>query len=607
MHGDTATDEPLPAEPGNEEEGLRPAATPGLRRFATRKGAVFVFILILAVSGVLRFRAAKVARSIPSDTRGFLEVVAMVEGKLGAREYVPQRISNPLYSVLILFGLNFTDDWLKAANGVAMGMSLLLPLLVCLVAWRFEERLWAGALAGLLAAASSPLVRLSTVPLATATFMVFYTLTLLVCLTFVRRPTVRLALLGGAVGGLAWATWGPGLFCVVAMGIPMLMALRRSQAPDLPRGRALGMLAAFLAAFVLFGRGPGLALSPYAKGLKPSVPYVKACIVEGGMYLHGPRYRDEQVYALNEDCTEFRMYEEYHDTSLHDLLHKYGGNQFQAYVRNLGKSFSLALPKALSPFFLLFLPFAVGIIYLWRDCPLLELRVLVLFAFPFLAIIPGIQLNDRYIYPVAPLLLPIVGVGLVRMWSSVRALVRRPRTARVAVLVIVLGALAYGYRRSRVLSEEPGWAAAYEEACLWLREKHKDDSDVAVMARYHGAYAWLRLAMVPLPVDDIPRVARYCLNSGTRYIIVSPMEFAHNKHLRNTLRYRTSVKAGPAILKIVYTARKGGSDPVRVLEVIPLHRATERDKSEAGPEPKRASGGDEPKRDGGDEDDGDEE
>jgi hypothetical protein len=104
------------------------------------------------------------------------------------------------------------------------------------------------------------------------------------------------------------------------------------------------------------------------------------------------------------------------------------------------------------------------------------------------------------------------------------------------------------------------------------------------MARYHGAYAWLRLTMVPLPVDDIPRVARYCLHTDTRYILVSPMEFAHNRHLRNTLRYRTSVRVGPAILKIVYTARKGGSDPVRVLEVVPLDRATEHDRKVAGQE-----------------------
>jgi len=607
MDSDTAPDASHFSEVQGEKSATCATAPSSLWRFATSKEAVLVFLLILVVSVILRVRAAKEARSIPSDTRGFLEVVAMAQGELGAREYVPQRVSNPLYSILILFGLNFTDDWLTASKGVVMAMSLVLPLLVCLVAWRFEQRLWAGALAGLLAAASSPLIRLSTVPLATATFIVFYTLTLLVCLAFVRKPTLRLAMLGGAFGGLAWATWGPGLFCLIAMGLPMLMAMRRSEAPDLPRGRAFGMLAAFFVAFVACGRGPSLALQPYAKGLKPSVPYVKACIVEGGMYLQGPRYRDEQVYALNEDCTEFRMYEEYHNTSLLDLVRKYGGNQFQAYVRNLGKSFSVALPKALSPFFLLFLPFAIGIIHLWRDCPFLDLRVLVLFAFPFLAIIPGIQLNDRYIYPVAPLLLPVIGVGLVRMWSSVRVLVRRPRTARVAMVVIVLGTLAYGYRRSRVLSGEHGWAEAYKEACLWLREKHKGESDVAVMARYHGAYAWLRMAMVPLPVDDIPRVTRYCLNSGTRYIIVSPMEFAHNKHLRNTLRYKTSVKVGPAILRIVYTAREGGSDPVRVLEVVPLHRATDRDRNEAQSATQSHSDEDEPKSDRSDEDDGDEE
>ena len=293
LDGRAARDESVPEGTTRGAGGSAPVA-PGLWRFVARKRAILILACVTLLAVAARVTPFRIKRTIPADTTDFLHVVAMVRGELGDREEEPFRLGNPFYSITILFAGAFTSDWLFAARLVSVIASCLTPAVLCVIAWALDRRLWAGCFAGLLGAASCSLIRLGTTPLAGSLFILLYAVSLLACLMLLRGPTVGRAIFAGVFAGLAWSTWGVGLFCLLAIGIPVgLKTLRsakqarREDEPRRSRPKALWPLAAFAAVFFLFGRGPAYALRPYAAGMKPSVSYMKVAIVDGGMFAKG--------------------------------------------------------------------------------------------------------------------------------------------------------------------------------------------------------------------------------------------------------------------------------------------------------------------------------
>ena len=268
------------------------------------------------------------------------------------------------------------------------------------------------------------------------------------------------------------------------------------------------------------------------------------------------------------------MLDEYRRSSWLELARKYGAQQWHAFGVNLRKLYGKVLPLALSPLALLWLPLVVGLVGLWREQRLLELAALALFAVPYLVIIPAIILHARYIYPVAVVCLPVMGVGLARMVfgaSSFGPWVRRE--SRVASVLIAVLTIAHGAHKARHFRKRRHWEGSYREACQWIRQTHGSDLEFRVMARYLGAYAWLKRELIYLPVDDLERLVRYCRHTNTRYILFSTIEAKHNRHLDRVFRRekRKSVRVDGATLRIAHTFRKTGKKPgkpVHLIEVV---------------------------------------
>ena len=546
--------------------GGPPAEEPGFWQFCRSRKAVVVLLLVTLLAGALRYRSYRRQRHIPSDTKGFLEVVSMLRGELGLRDVVPQRVGNPLYSILIYLMQKVEPDRLRACRTVAVVASTLAVPVFCLIAWAMVRRLLPGLLAGLLGATSIALVRLGSVPLAGSLFILCSAVALLACLLFVARPSLRLALATGAFGGLSWATWGPGSFGLIALGAPMALALRGEW-----RGRrAIGLLAAFGAAFVVCGRGPTLALRPYTRGLKPGIPYTKACIVEGAMYARGIGFRNDNVYDLNKECTNYRMYDEYRKYSLLTLLNRYGKKPYRAFLVNIGQSVTDTLPKTLAPIFALCFPLAFGLLAFRRSQSGPRQLAVLLFLVPFLVLIPAVQLHDRYIYPVALALLPLTAVGLGWMLQERPAFDLLGRGfSRILACLVLLVALPYGAYKAYHVPKEKEWSPGYREVCDWILEKHGPEFDFNVMLRYHGAYVWLGRNCVSLPRNDVDELARYCRHTHTRYIIFSPMEEEQNEHLIPAFHHGTEFVAANTKFTIV---KISGQGPTKVLliEVTPV-------------------------------------
>jgi hypothetical protein len=532
--------------------------------FVTRRKALLVVLCVTVLAVALRLVVAKHERRVPSDTRCFLEVVAMIRGELGQREVTPQRVGSPLYPLLILLGMQFRLDWLVSAERVALVASSLTPAAFCLIGWALEQKLGVGLVAG-------RLVAQGVTPLAGALYILLIALALLTSLALLRRPTVRWATLAGALGGLAWATWGIGGFCLVATGLPLVVSLReRRKAGEVAPRQAWGLLGAFLVALVVCGQGPAIAIRPYARGLKPPLPYLKACLVEGSLYAEGTTHRDRVVYTLNDDCTGFAYQEEIRRHTLLQLLRKYGGQQFTAFLKNVDTCVRELLPRVLSPFLLLFIPLGLGLQEVARRRPWPEPLLLLLFAVPYLLIVPAIQLQPRYVYGITAVAFPVAALGFAHLWAWPGP---RRRLARAGGLAILVYALVSGEQAARhFFEEERDEAYAYRKACEWLVEQTGRDFDYFVMSRYQGAFAFFRRNHIHMPVDEPERVARFCRNTNTRYILYGKLEKFHNLDLLRALGgHRRCVIEGMnfAIVKTVDT----GSGPAGVCHVIEVRPA----------------------------------
>jgi hypothetical protein len=555
-------------------------------QFVRRRQAIAILVLVTALSAGLRIAAGRMEHKVPSDTRCFLEVVAMVRGELGQREVTPQRITSPLYPLCILGAMAFTRDWLVAARAVSLVASSVTPALFCLLAWALERRLSVGLFAGLMAATASQLAAQGATPLAGALFVFLLALALLVALALVRRPSGGLALAAGILAGLLWATWGVGAFWLVAIGASLWVRLRASGSAAgtgqaaVPRTRGWAMLAAFGLAFVVCGQAPTVALLPYARGLKPPLPYLKACLVEGGLYAESTSKRDAVVYALNEDCTDFAYYDTVRRSSLGRLLREHWKDQVRAFLRNMDYSYRELLPDTTAPFFLLFFPLAFGLVGLWRTLPRAEKTLLVLSALPFLVLVQGIQLQPRYAYPLSVVTLPVVAVGLGQMRSAAGP---GRRLGRFAALVILAFAVVSGEEETRHhFEDEQREAMAYREAAEWVAEQLGPGFEGFVMSRYQGAYAFFRRNHIHLPGDEPERVARFCKHTNTRYILLGRLEMELNLEFSRLFREHTRVVVEDMHFAVVYTAQPGlgRRGMCQVIEVRPARRSPARGPSE---------------------------
>jgi hypothetical protein len=532
-------------------------------------------LCLTALSAAVHAVAVQGSHDIPTDTSGFLRVVALMQDRAGLVK-APRRMTNPLYPILILGFDAFTGDWLLAARLAALVPSVLItPALFLLGLW-LDRRLWTGVLAGLLTALSTPLVTVGVWPVSEPLFLLVAAAVLLSWLAFLRRPGWRLGVFMGVCAGLATACRSEGLYYTVAIALSggwvAWRGLRRggAAAPAAPsRRRAVLAVLIFLLVALVLGQGILLGVRSMGSDLPSNYAYLKQIMLSGQIYaLDGWPERERVVHTLNDDCTEIAR-DDWRDISWGEFLRRYGRRQLLAAMVNIKKMLVEGLPEALYPLMILFLPLALGLVAFWRERPLHDTFVVALFIFPGVVLLPFVQYQPRFFFPVTLVALPLVAMGLRRMLAGVRA--SRPARRRVVAAVVALilaGYVGLGALEVAKLASRPDTDAPYRRACRWIRQRHGEEFDFAVMSRWEAAYAYLRCRKPRLAVDPLDRLVGYCRHTGTRYILLGPKDAYHNRHLAEAFEHADEVDVGAVRLKVVARFGREGS-LVRLIEVQP--------------------------------------
>ncbi len=560
------------------DERRRLQGRAALYRLAEQVGAptsvVFIVVFIavlLAYTILLRLPALKPDRVIPSDTIAFLDVARLLNGAPPTQQ-IPFRIEYPLYPYLIFCLQAFWPDPLTAARIAAFLPSLLTPLVVFVIGWILERRVSSAMLAFFCAASSPALMDAAMMPLSDALFILLSALTVLAQLMLLRRPSLVSAASAGAAAGLAWAARGPGAwFPIALLGAFLTPNLAASEhkgsnaesAANVVRRRGF-YFSVSLVMFLLCGLGPRIPLYLLTRNRTPDPNQcVKQVIADGSLYARGVDYRDSRVYRLNQDCTtlasaELRLCE----LTWYDFVSRYGPDQIVAFALNMKRLVRRELTEILSPFAVLFLPLAIGVIHAASAQPLRVKLLGALFVFPFLVIIPAIQFQPRYLYPILIPATVVTGIGLSSMLRG-DWLARSPHKSCGPILgcvvVGLVGVIAIDAARSS--QGDPSVWASYRKACEWIKAEGRPD--VKVMSRYYGASVYLEDGRrLNLPSDSPERVGRYCLNTNTRYILWGPLEARHNRALERMMEVGTEVGIAGAVLTVTRTF-----EHVKVIEI----------------------------------------
>jgi hypothetical protein len=557
---------------------MTPASGQHPRHWRWRLLAALVAITLL--SAALRLIALQSSHRVPSDTNPFLYLVSLMQGTAVEQEpnvvaTVLYRLSHPMFAILIYFLEMFTGDWIVAARWAAVLPAIFIPPVICLIARQLDGRLASSIGAGILAAVSWPLIERGVEPMPDSLFAFVSALVLLSAITLLRRITVARMILAGLLAGLASATRPNGLFYALTIAIPAVIVLWktiRSSPPDsaarLTPQQGILLLSVFCVAFFITARGPALALAPLTQGLKAPRSSLLANLLSEPMYAKGKHYRDQRVYSLNADCTELNFSVSQPPSSLAQQIRKHGKDHFWAIASNVRTLLVQTIPRLLQPMTLLFLPLALGFFWLLGQRPMTENLLLALFVFPFLLVIPLIELHDNYILPITIAALPLAGIGLNEMWTAAPTPSRLTRqTLRGTATMLLTGIVGLSLYETATAYRRPDRYITYRQAALWIQQKHGEKFPFAVMSRYHGMYAYLRCTKTSLPVDTLDRVARYCRHTNTRYIVVGPNELDHNEHLRKALADNDTVELPNATFKVVATFTAQWNEPVQLVHV----------------------------------------
>lgn len=516
---------------------------------------------------------------VPSDTNDFLRLVALIRGEQVTMDRFPLHIGNPLYAVFIYFVDIVLQDWLASARLCAMLPSILTASVITCITWKLDHRYWSGILAGVVMAISWPLIDFGTVPLADSTFVFFSALSILFGVHLLSDITLRRAALFGIFAGLAWSTKGPGFFFLFAILICMFVRWRFNNKNNIPPAhsgqtseRTLSNVlpvAVMCVIFIAVGRGPTWILYSMTSDLKPAVPYSMLTVYDGRLIALTSTDREREMYSLNESCSDFKYKDVLATITWLELIKEHWRVQAKVFAFNLARNLGIVLPSTLQPFFLLFFPLSLGIVSLWqrRTMKCSCVCLLLLYALLYILFIPMIVLKPRYIYPIAVVAIPVVGIGLAELWrGEIFAGISNSRGYLCRILTVILLAtfILYGigraYRKAMSSSD-----IGYQKASEWLIAH--SDKDAYVMSRYHGVYAYTKRKKLSLPVDPLKRVAKYIRYTETRYLVIGPKERHHTKEaLHFPMERGKSIYVGGVEFATVQTYGETDNNRVLVIE-----------------------------------------
>ena len=465
-----------------------------------------------------------------TDTPAFLRVVELLAGKYTSHD-LPFRIEYPIYPYLVwIFGF-FTKDMLFAARLASFVPSALTPIFVylsCRLIGCGQRASWFG---GLLIASVPPLIQMSGVPLYDSLFVCITAVALTACMWALKKPALSRFAVAALICGIAAATRGPGLSYVFALIIPLIWVKDLSKEAKLARA-ALCLVVAIGCLFVA-----RLPVKHLSAGMRDTHEVcTKQLIQDGIFYANGNKLRDLEVYGLDETGTVMGSKAASVCTMTWPEFAKvYGKDWVKMIFKNWKRTF-LELPAVLFPFIILFFPVSLGIYTMLKAKLSPQGAVIVCLAAPLFVIVPMIQWQDRYFYPLFVVFSVIAGLGVQFALDSLQ---RVGRMVAVALVVLTFGV---GVDAGRQGASQPGTWGNYRAACEWILASADFGPASTVMAREHGVYAFLHKETVPMPIASLDKTLLFARTNGVNAIIVGPSERTHNPNIETPTSELEQVK-----------------------------------------------------------------
>lgn len=361
---------------------------------------------------------------------------------------------------------------------------------------------------------------MSGVPLYDSLFVCITAVALTACLAAFKKPTLARFAIAAAVCGIAAATRGPGLSYVFVLIAPLLWVKNLSRDAKLAR---MALSVAIAAGCLFAVRYPVNHLSA---GLRDTHEVcTKQLIQDGIFYASGNQLRDQEVYGLDETGTVMGSEAASVCTmSWPGFVKVYGKGWVKMIFKNWKRTF-FELPAVLLPFALLFFPLALGLFEMLKEKRTPQHAAIVGMAALLLVIIPMIQWQGRYFYPLFVSCSVVAATGLQFALNSLQ------RVGRVVALALVVLTFGIGVDASRQGATLKGTWKNYRAACEWILASPDLGPNSTVMEREHGVYAFLHKETVPMPIASLDKTLHFARANGVNAIIVGPSERAHNPNI----------------------------------------------------------------------------
>lgn len=517
-----------------------------------------LIVLTVIVAVIIRAIYAWSANHLDGDSNGYIAVAEYIRDS-SKFDHVPYRMANPLYSILML-GASLVErdyQWAGKFISVLSGAFLIIP--VYLLSKKMFNR-HIAIIASIFVCLSIPLVRMSGMAHSDSLFVLFSLLAIYFAWIMTEENSSIYKIIGfSSFCGLAYLSRANGL-PYFAVGITYYFFVRaffyKTRIYSVLWNVAIAALV-----FALFFFAPRAYI---AHSNKPIHDYTKVAIFDGTFYVSGDnsRYhgsnRDSIVYGLNEECTALGA-----DHVFSESIFQHIASNPKRFIRkifvNLKSLIGDGLRQLIYPYVILGFPLAFGLIneQLWSRRRGIFILSWMIF---YISIVPALIYRTLYLYPIAPLFIIVVSIGVPSLAGRLRKILNRGMDTEkmvIAFIAIVLSLIV----SARVVSGFSNYRNEYKIASEWIRANLPED---AVIMSRNSVYGYTLRKRYHLPYNDsLDRVLRYAKYKGVEYIILGKDEKKHNPQLS----FLFDKSNQPEELELVYEDRESIEKPLLIYKI----------------------------------------
>jgi 4-amino-4-deoxy-L-arabinose transferase-like glycosyltransferase len=517
-----------------------------------------LIVLILIVAVIIRAIYAWSANHLDGDSDSFIEVAEYILDS-SKFDHIPYRMANPLYSIFVLDASFIVTDyqWASKFVSVLSGAFLIIP--VYLLSKKMFNR-HIATIASIFVCLSIPLVSISGMAHSDSLFILFSLMAIYFAWTMTEEnPSVYKMICFSLFCGLAYLSRANGLPYFV-VGIAYYFFVRTFFYKTGIRNVLWNVTIAVLV-FALFFFAPRAYI---ARSSRPIHDYTKVAIFDGTFYVSGDnsRYngsnRDSIVYGLNEECTALGV-----DHVFSESITQHIADNPKRFVRkilvNLKSLIGDGLRQLICPYIILGFPLVFGVIneQLWSRRRGIFILSWMIF---YILILPGLIYRNLYLYPIAPLFIIILSIGIPSLAERLRNILNRgiDTEKMVIVFMVIILSLTISARIALGLSNHRN---EYKIASEWVKANLPED---AVIMSRNSMYGYTLRKRCHLPYDDsLDRVLKYAKYKGVEYIILGKDERKHNPQLS----FLFDKNNQPEELELVYEDRESIESPLLIYRI----------------------------------------